>query len=116
MMPGGDHNVQKKIETSPINHLHQWEEMMRVTDLIPKGNILTPKPNLQVEWFYITFHKSDRTEYMQSEHKLQNKMLQTLAEYFQSIHKTCENDGSLQRLLLKIFQAEAKRKLRCKQE
>ncbi len=26
-------------------------------------------------------------------------MLQNLAEYFQSIHKTCKNDGSLQRTI-----------------
>ncbi len=25
MMPGGDHNIKKKIEMSPINHLHHWE-------------------------------------------------------------------------------------------
>ena len=69
---------------------------MHVTGLLPMGNILMPNAQLQVEWFYMTFHKSDCTEYVQSGCKLCNKALQTLAEYFQSIHKTCENDGSLQ--------------------
>jgi hypothetical protein len=43
----------------------------------------------------MTIHKSDRAEYMQSGRKLSNEMLQTVAEYFQSIYKTSENDGSL---------------------
>jgi hypothetical protein len=88
MMPGGNHNVQKKIKTSPINHLHQWEEMMRVASLLPEGNIPMPNKQLQVEWFYMTFHKSDHAEYVQSGRKLSNKMPQTIAEYFQSIHGT----------------------------
>jgi hypothetical protein len=38
--------------------------MMGVAGLLPKGNILTPNEQLQVEWFYMTFHKSDRAEYV----------------------------------------------------
>jgi hypothetical protein len=91
----GDHNVRKKIKTSPLDHLHQWEEMMHVASLLPKGNIPTPNKQLQVEWFYMTFHKSDHVEYVQSGCKLRNKTLQTVTEYFQSIHETCENNGSL---------------------
>jgi hypothetical protein len=51
MMPGGNHNVQKKIKRSTIDHLHQWEEMMRIAGLLPEGNILMPNVQLQVEWF-----------------------------------------------------------------
>ncbi len=101
MMPGGNYNVQKKIKMSPIDHLHQWEEMMRVAGLPPTGNIKMPNAQLQVEWFYMTFHKSDCKEYVQSGHKIRNEILQTLAEYFQAIHETCENDGSLQHHQLK---------------
>jgi hypothetical protein len=56
MMPGGIYNVQKKIEMSPIDHLYQWEEMMCIAGLLPTGNIETPNAQLQVEWFYMTFH------------------------------------------------------------
>jgi hypothetical protein len=111
MMPGGDHNIQKKIKTSPLNHLHQWEEMMHITGLLPKGNIPMPNKQLQVEWFYMTFHMSDRVEYVRSGRKLSNKMLQTIVEYFQSIHKTRENNGSLTRHQIEKVQAEAKHKL-----
>ena len=84
---------------------------MRVSGLLPAGNIKTPNTQLQKEWFYMTFHKSDCAKYVQSGRKLRNKMLQTLAEYFQLIHETHENNGSLQRHQLKKVQAEARRKM-----
>ncbi len=85
---------------------------MRIAGLLPKGNILMPNEQLQVEWFYMTFHKkSDCMEYVQSGHKVSNKTLQTVAEYFQLIHETCENNGSLTRHQIKKIWAEAKRKL-----
>jgi hypothetical protein len=86
MMPGSNYNVKKKLVTSPIKHLHQWEEKLRVLGLLPVGDIETPRASLQVEWFYVTFHKSDRVEYMQSGQKLHDKTLQTLADYFQLVH------------------------------
>ncbi len=75
MMPGGNYNVQKRIKTSPINHLHQWEEMMCVVGLLPAGNIEMPNTQLQEEWFYMTFHKSDCAEYVQSGRKLRDEKL-----------------------------------------
>ncbi len=116
MMPGGNHNVQKKIKMSPINHLHRWEEMMRIAGLLPESDIPMLNKQLQVEWFYMTFHKSDCAEYLQSRRKLSNKMLQTVAEYFQSIHKTCENNESLMHHQIKKIRVEAKGKLRCELE
>ena len=59
LAPGGDYNVQKPFFTRPIDHLHQWEELLRVAELLPAGNINTPS-TIQVEWFYMTFHKTDR--------------------------------------------------------
>jgi hypothetical protein len=112
MLPGGDHNVQKKIEMSPLDQLHWWEEMMHVAGLLPEGNLPMPNKQLQVEWFYMTFHKSDCMEYMQTGRKLSNVMLQTVAEYFQLIHETRENDGGLTRHQIKNIQAKVKRELR----
>jgi hypothetical protein len=111
MMPGGDYNVQKKIKMSPIDHLHQWEEMIRIAGLLPTGDIETPNAQLQVEWSYMTFHKSDCMDNMRSGHKLCNKTIQTLAEYFQSTHETRENNGSLQRHQLKKFWVKTRREM-----
>ncbi len=89
---------------------------MCVAGLLPKGNILMPNKQLQMEWFYMTFQKSDRVEYVQSGCKLSNKMLQTIAEYFQSIHKTRENNGNLMRHQIKKIRAKVKCELRRKVE
>ncbi len=37
---------------------------MRVAGLLPVGDIEILTMQLQVEWFYMTFHKSDCTEYV----------------------------------------------------
>ena len=86
LAPGGDYNVQKPLVTKPIDHLHRWEELLRVAELLPAGDIITPSAKLQVEWFYMTFHKSDRVEYVRSGRKLREENLQTLTEYFESIY------------------------------
>ena len=41
-----------------------------------------------MEWFYITFHKTDRLEYVHSGRKLHEETLQTLTEYSESIYDT----------------------------
>jgi hypothetical protein len=88
LAPGGDYNVQKPLVTGPIDHLHQWEELLRVAELLPVGDINTPSAKLQVEWFYMTFHKTDCVEYVHSGQKLRKENLQTLTEYFKSIYDT----------------------------
>jgi hypothetical protein len=89
---------------------------MCIAGLLPKGDILTLNEQLQVEWLYMTFHKSDRAEYVRSRCKLDNETLQTIAEYFQSIHETHENNGNLTHHQVEKIWAEAKCKLRCKLE
>ncbi len=49
LAPGGDYNVQKPLVTRPIDHLHLWEELLHVAELLPVGNINTPRAKLQVE-------------------------------------------------------------------
>ncbi len=85
MAPGGDHGIHKELLTSPLDHLHCFEEMLHITKLLPKRDIPTPNAALQVQLFYMSFHCSDCMEYIRSGRKLSNEMLQTLAEYFESI-------------------------------
>jgi Zn-finger protein len=112
MAPGGDYNVQKALVTKPIDHLHRWEEMFRVAELLPAGDIETPSASLQVEWFYMTFHKTDRAEYVRSGRKLRDETLQTLAEYFESIYDTRQNDGHYRRMQVEKVRSDAKREMR----
>jgi len=94
MAPGGGYNVQNALVTKPIDHLHWWEEMLRVAELLLAGNIVTPSAGLQVEWFYMTFHKTERAEYVHSGRKLHDETLPTLAKCFESIYDTRINDGN----------------------
>ncbi len=79
-----------------MDHLHHFEEMLHITKLLPKGDIPKPNNTLQVQWFYVSFHCSDRAEYICSGHKLNNETLQTLTEYFESIFLAQFGDGSIQ--------------------
>ncbi len=49
LAPGGDHGIHKELLTSPLDHLHHFEEMLRITKLLPKGDIPMPNAALQVQ-------------------------------------------------------------------
>ncbi len=59
LQPGGDYNIRKALTAKPLDHLHRWEEMLRVAELLPEGDLEKPSTSLSVEWFYMTFHRSD---------------------------------------------------------
>jgi hypothetical protein len=67
--------------------------MLRITKLLPEGDIPTPNAALQVQWFYMSFHGSDCVEYVRIGHNLSGKTLQTLAKYFESIFLARISDG-----------------------
>ncbi len=77
--------------------------MLRVSSLLPTGNTETPGASLQVEWFYMTFHKLDRVESVQSGQKVHNKTLQTLTKYFQLIHETYGTMAAYNTIRLRRF-------------
>jgi hypothetical protein len=64
-----------------------------------------------VEWFYVTFHKSNWAEYIHSGRKLCKETLQTLAEYFETIYDARLSNGTFQRHPLNKVWAEAKREM-----
>ncbi len=79
----------------PMDHLHCFQEMFRISEKLPAGNIPVPNAALQVEWLYMSFHKSDRAEFVRSGNKLNEETLQTLMDNFQGIHDVKVSDGSL---------------------
>jgi hypothetical protein len=97
LAPGGDHGVHMELLTSSLDHLHCFKEMLRITKVLPEGDIPTPNAPIQVQWFYMSFHCSDCTEYIRSGRKLSNEMLQTLTEYFESIFLARISGGLIQR-------------------
>ena len=80
MVPGGDYEIHKDLMTSPMNHLHRFQEMLCIAELMPAGDIPMPNEALQVEWFYMTFHKNNRSEYVRFGCQLEDKTIVELAE------------------------------------
>jgi len=112
MMPGGNYGVRKDLLISPLDHLHRFKEMLRIAQMLPEGDIPTPNAVLQVEWFYMTFHHSDRAEYLRSGCKLCDEMLTSLAEYFESGFDARVADGSLRKLRDEQVRVQARNEYR----
>jgi hypothetical protein len=93
---GGDYEIHKDLLASPMDHLHRFQEMLSISELLPAGDIPPPNAALQVEWFYMSFHRSDLSEYVRSVQKLVDETLDSLAEYFEAIFNARLNDGLLQ--------------------
>ncbi len=66
--------------------------------MLPEGDIKTPNAALQVECFYMSFHRSNHVEYLRSRRKLCNKTLANLAEYFKSVFDARVADSTLRKL------------------
>jgi hypothetical protein len=49
--PGGNFQVQKDLGTSAIEHRHRFDELLRIAELLPAGDIAMPNENLTLEWF-----------------------------------------------------------------
>ncbi len=87
--------------------------MLRIAQMLPEGDILTPNAALvQVEWFYMTFHRSDRAEYLHRGRKLCNETLVSLAAYFESGFDARVADGSLRKLRDKQVRVKARNEYR----
>jgi hypothetical protein len=112
MMPGGDYRVRKELLISPLDHLHRFKEMLRIAQMLPEEDIPTPNAALQVEWFYMTFHRSDRAEYLRSGRKLCDETLASLAAYFESGFDARVADGLLRKLRDEQVRVQAQNKYR----
>ena len=112
LAPGGDHVFHKELMMTPMDHLHRFQEMLRISEKLPAGNIPVPNAALQVEWLYMSYHKSDRAEFVRSGNKLNIESLQTLTEYFQGLHDVKISDGSLQQKRDDQIRQSARREMR----
>jgi hypothetical protein len=95
LQPGGDYVFQKPMMQTPVEHLRRFEEMIRMAEALPAGDMHPPNQALQLEWFYMSFHQEDRAKYMESGRHLIEEMLESLAEYYENIFNSQVADGSL---------------------
>jgi hypothetical protein len=110
MQPGGDHVFQKPRMQLPVEHHQQFEEMIRMAEALPAGDMHPPNKALQLEWFYMSFHKEDWAKYVKSGRRLSNEMLKSVAEYFENIFNSQVADGSM----AKKRERQIKQHVRCK--
>jgi hypothetical protein len=115
MSPGGNFGVCKDLLVLPLDHLYRFKEMLRISQMLPEGDI-PPNPNaaLQVEWFYMSFYRSDRAEYLHSRCKLCDETLATLAEYFESGFDVRVADSMLRKLRDEQVRVKARNEYRHK--
>jgi len=97
LAPGGDYRFHKELKTKPIDHQHRFDELLRISQMLPAGDIADPNEALQVEWFYNSFHKEDRKEYVKSGRKLADETVESVTEYFTAIYDTQTMMGEIDR-------------------
>ena len=114
MAPGGDRSFLRDIMTRPADHLRRFNEIIRISKLLPQGNIADPSAALQVQWLYMSYHRIDRSKYVESGKVLENETLETLTAYFQAIHDQRVLDGTLKQQLKQPAKASDERRDRHK--
>jgi hypothetical protein len=93
--PGGDFQVRKDLGTSANEHCHCFNELLRVAELLPAGDIAMPNKSLTLEWFFMTFHKSGRNQFITSGRQLVDQMIESVTEYFESLYNIKKSNGKL---------------------
>jgi hypothetical protein len=66
MVPGGDHKIVKDLLTPLHENARQFKEMLRIAKLLPAGKTPMPSEKLALQWYYMTYHRADRAEYVKS--------------------------------------------------
>jgi len=54
-----------------------------------------PNESLTLEWFYMTFHKSERNQFITFGRRLVDEMIESVTEYFESLYNIKMSSGKL---------------------
>jgi hypothetical protein len=105
-----DHLISKDLLMVPRDHARQFKEMLCITKLPPSE---TPPPSnkLVVQWYYMTYHKADRTEDVKLGKKLADDTIETLSAFFKSLFAQRKIDATLERYKVERLHNRAKRTL-----
>jgi hypothetical protein len=111
MAPGGNHEIAKDLLTPPRKHARRYKEMLRIAEQLPPGEKQPPSEKLAIQWYYMTYHRADRMEYVKSGKKLAAKTLESLTGYFQALFTQKKADGTLKRAEIDRLRNRAKKRL-----
>jgi hypothetical protein len=70
MAPEGDYSLARDLLTLPRLHLHHFKEMLHIAKLPPAGDIPKPSDKLALQWYYMSYHKSDHKKFVLSRKRL----------------------------------------------
>jgi hypothetical protein len=100
--------------TPPQMHARQFKEMLQIAEALPAGNWLKPSEVLELEWFYILFHKNNGNKFVIAGRKLDTKTFKLVTEFFEAQFTTNKNNGTLERMELEGIKKRAQLKLKNK--
>ncbi len=83
---------------TPMDHLHRFQELLRISEKLPAGNIPVPNAAVQVEWLYMSFHMSNRVEFIRSGNK---RAKRSAHEPSRRAHILGSSDLPMQRMVVK---------------
>ncbi len=58
-----------------------------------------PNESLTLEWFYMTFHKSEHDQFIMSGRRLAEETIESVTEYFKLLYNIKKSSGKLQEQL-----------------
>ena len=96
MAPGGDYCRVKDLLTLLCVHPHRFKEMLRITELLPAGDIPKPLDELMLQWYYMLCHKSDRKQFGLSRKMLDDETLESVTTFFQALFEQKKLDGVIE--------------------
>jgi hypothetical protein len=97
MQPGGDYRLMKDLVTPPRLHAQRFKEMLRIAEALPAGDIPKPSDALALQWYYMSYHKSDREKFVLGGKTLKDATIDTVTAFFQALYEQRKLDGSLDR-------------------
>jgi hypothetical protein len=116
MAPRGNYHLAKYLLTLPHIHLHRFKEMLRITEILPAGNIPKPLDELSLQWYYMSYHKNDRKKFVLSGKMLDDETIESVTTFFQALFEQKKLDGTIKRQeadqIRKCLLWEASEKLR----
>ena len=54
-----------------------------------------PNESLTLEWFYMTFHKSEREQFIMTGRRLVDETIESITEYFELLYNIKKSNGKL---------------------
>ena len=97
MQPGGDYRLIKELVTPLRLHVLRFKEMLRIAEILPAGDIPKPSDALALQWYYMSYHKSDREKFVLGGKTLKGATVETVTKFFQALYEQRKLDGSLDR-------------------